>query len=433
MNHRLDLLFLKQTGLVFIGVGLYNLCNLFYHFIMVRMLSPIDYGHLNTLLAIFMVISVPANTLQAAATRFVSFFLVHRQMEKMKTLLRHLLIVMAIVASFVLLSILLANPLISSSLKFDSWSLVTLLGISLFFGLIIPVPWGGLQGLQRFGSFSVNLTLNGGLKLLFGFLLVRIGWGVEGAMGAIGLAYLITTFLSLLMLSKGFPEHPRPMPQEASPAETELLPLKEVYAYFLPAGLTFFCFLILTNIDLILVKHLFTPLEAGHYSIAQMAGKIVLFLPLPVVMVMFPKFASREALGNTSLPLLKLSLGMAGFLCGGALFFCLVFPLEVIRILTGKTLPECISLVRLFSVNMTFFSLIFILLYYHLARKGRTFLHVLIALTLMQTGLILLFHKTLIQVLLMVCIVSFSLLIVNLILIYGRTDNTPVSERGRIK
>lgn len=424
MNHRLDLPSLKQTGLVFIGVGLFNLCNLFYHFIMVRMLSPIDYGHLNTLLAIFMVISVPANTLQTASMRFVSFFLVNKSFDKIKTFLRHLVVVMVIIASVVLLFFLLANPLISSSLKFDSWSLVPLLGISLFFGLIIPVPWGGLQGLQRFGSFSTNLILNGGLKLLFGFLFIRIGWGVEGAMSAIGLAYLITTFLSLFMLTRGLPDNPGLISQEYSPVQTEPLPLKEIYTYFIPAGLTFLSFLILTNIDLILVKRLFTPLEAGHYSIAQMAGKIVLFLPLPIVMLMFPKFISREAIGKTSLPLLKWSLGIAGFLCGGALFFCLLFPVKVIQILTGKDLPECIPLVQLFSINMTFYSLIFILLYYHLAKQRKTFLYVLIVFTLIQTGLILFFHKTLIQVLLMVSIVAFCLLVVNLLMIFSRTDTS---------
>jgi peptidoglycan/LPS O-acetylase OafA/YrhL len=73
---------------------------------------------------------------------------------------------------------------------------------------------------------------------------------------------------------------------------------------------------------------------------------------------------------------------------------------------------------------MTLFSLIFILLYYHLAKKRKTFLYVLIAFTLIQTGLVLLFHKTLIQVLLMVSIVAFCLLIVNLSMIFSRTDTS---------
>ena len=52
--------------------------------------------------------------------------------------------------------------------------------------------------------------------------------------------------------------------------------------------------MVLTNIDLILVKHFFTPIEAGYYSIAQMVGKIILILPIPIVTVMFPKLSSLD-------------------------------------------------------------------------------------------------------------------------------------------
>ncbi len=413
---------ISQTGIVFIGVSLYSVCNLFYHFIMVRMLSPIDYGHLNTLLAIFMIISMPTHSLQIVTTRYVSLFLAHQQFKKIGAFLQHLLIVMASVSCSIFLITLFANPFISSFLKLESWSLVTLLGICLFFGLIIPIPWGGLQGLLKFESLCINLTLNGGLKVLFGFLLVRIGWGVEGAMSGIGLAYFTTTVLSLLMLWKGITRNTGAKCQEKSTLQTDPLSWKEVSTYFFSAGLSFFCFLILTNVDLILVKNIFTPPEAGYYSIAQMAGKIILFLPLPIVMVLFPKFAYGEALGNTTLPLLNQGLIIGGLLCGGVFLLFQLFPLEVIWILTGKRPLECVPLIRLFSLNMTIFSLLLILLYYHLSKKGKTFLYTLMVFTPIQTCLIVLFHKTLIQVLLMVSIVAISLLAVNLGLIYIRGD-----------
>ncbi len=416
---------ISQTGIVFIGVSLYSVCNLFYHFIMVRMLSPIDYGHLNTLFALFMIISVPANTLQTATTHFVSTFLAHQLFEKIKSFLRHLLIVMTIIASSVFFLILLATPLFSSYLKLDSWNLIILLAISLFFGFIVPVPWGGLQGLQRFGSFSANLILNGGLKVLLGFLFVYIGFGAEGAMGAIGVAYFITTFSSLLILWCNLMDNPHSasIAKDTSMFQNDSLSLKDVYIYFLPTGITLFCFLTLTNIDLIYVKYFFTPLEAGFYSIAQMVGKIVLFLPLPIVMVMFPKFTSYKALGKNFTHLLNQSLATAGILCGGALLFCFLFPSEVIWILTGKTSQECLPLVRFFSLNMTFFSITFVLLYYHLAMRSKTFLYVLITFTLIQVGLITLFHRSLIQILTMVSMVAFFLLAINLFMIYIKPIN----------
>ncbi|MDP2969081.1 MAG: capsular biosynthesis protein, partial [Deltaproteobacteria bacterium] len=60
--------FFKNTGLMFIGISLFNLFNLLYHFFMVRHLAPVDYGQLNTLMALFMLITVPGNTVPTTIT-----------------------------------------------------------------------------------------------------------------------------------------------------------------------------------------------------------------------------------------------------------------------------------------------------------------------------------------------------------------------------
>jgi hypothetical protein len=75
-------------------------------------------------------------------------------------------------------------------------------------------------------------------------------------------------------------------------------------------------------------------------------------------------------------------------------------------------------LVGFFALNMTLFSISIILLYYQLSTEDRSFLYPLCCLTLLQTGLILFFHKTLIQVLLSVGIIALLLIGVNLFLIY---------------
>jgi hypothetical protein len=71
---------------------------------------------------------------------------------------------------------------------------------------------------------------------------------------------------------------------------------------------------------------------------------------------------------------------------------------------------------------MSFFSLILIILYYHLSTPNRFYLYPLFLLTLIQTGLIVLFHKTLVQVLLVVGVVALTLFGVNLYLIYRHRD-----------
>jgi len=401
--------FFKNTGLMFIGIGFFNLFNLLYHFFMVRHLAPVDYGQLNALMALFMLITVPANTVQTTITRFVSVFEAKSQHLQTKDFLKHFLLVMVAVALFFFLVIALGSSLLSSFLQISSRGVILLTGVILFFAMITPIPWGGLQGLQKFGLLAFNLILNGGLKLFVGILLVVGGWGVLGAMGSIAIAYFITTFLSLILM--GFSM--RKEGEGADPILDDSSSLSEAYRYFFPVGMTLLCFMILTQIDLILVKHLFTPMEAGYYSIAQMVGKIILFLPLPVVMVMFPKVSLLDAQKKETFPVLIRSLMVAGAFCVPGILISHLFPDRITQLLTGKVYPECGPLIRLFSINMTFFSLTFILLYHHLATRRNIFLYPLSLLTVIQVGAIALFHETMIQILSIVGLVAFCLLGIN--------------------
>lgn len=399
-------------------MGLFNLFNLLYHLFMIRYLPPMEYGHLNALIALFMVISVPAGTVQTTVTRFFSSFKAQNQYHQAIQLLRHFLLLMSIIALSFFLLILFASSHISSFLQISSRVLVILFGLSLVFAMVIPVLWGGLQGLQKFGLLTLSLIINSGLKLALGVLFVFLGFGILGAMSAIAVSNFVTTILSSLIIGVSLLKERAVAHQEVIPKSSSPTNFSEVYHYSLSAGLVLLCFMVLTNIDLILVKHFFTPIEAGYYSIAQMAGKIILVLPIPIVTVMFPKLSSFEGREKRPAATLRKSLGIAVFLCGGAVILSLLFPSAIVKILSGKVYLECSPLVGMFSVNMTLFSLTLILLYYHLSTPERWFLYPLFFFTLIEIGFIILFHDTLFQVLLTVGIVAFCLAVINFYLAY---------------
>src|SRR5512137_1698756 len=123
-----------------------------------------------------------------------------------------------------------------------------------------------------------------------------------------------------------------------------------------------------------------------------MVGKIILVLPIPIVTVMFPKLSSLGGEQKRTLTTLGKSLGIAVLLCGGAVLISILFPLHMLKILSGKVYLECSVLVGMFSVNMALFSLTYILLYYHLSTPRRWFLYPLSFFTLVEIGLITLFH-----------------------------------------
>lgn len=403
-----------------IGVGLFNLFNFLYHLFMVRLLHPIDYGQLNSLMALFMVISVPASTVQTTVTKFVSSFQVQDRYDQMKKLLYHFMILMSSAAFFIFSLAALGSSFIASFLQISSYGLIIILGAMLFFAMVIPIPWGGLQGLQKFGSLTFNLIINGGLKFALGILLVFLGLGVLGAMSAIAISYIVTIFLSFLMLGVYLSNKKGTLHRKQKPEEPEPVVIAGVYKYFLPVGGTLLCFMILTNVDLILVKHFFTPIIAGYYSIAQIVGKFILFLPIPVVFVMFPKLSSLEGQEKKARSILSQSLITVLLFCIAPVLLGFFFPSLIIKILSGKIYPECIPLVRLFCVNMTFYSLVLVLLYYHLSKHWTGFLYSLLFMSLIQTGLIVLLHKTLVQVLIIVGIVSACLCCLNFYWAYLR-------------
>jgi O-antigen/teichoic acid export membrane protein len=410
--------FIRHTGLMSIGMGLFNLFSLLYHLFMVRFLLPVDYGQLNTLIALFMVISVPASTVQTTVTKFVSSFQAQNRLSQVRKLLRHLLILMSIVGFSIFLLVTLGRGFISSFLQISSYRLIILFALGLFFAMVVPIPWGGLQGLQKFGAMTFNLIVMGGLKFGLGSLFVFLGLGVLGAMGAFTICYLVTVFLSLIILGSSLPRKKSESRREEDIEKPDPSYISEVYQYFLPVGITLLCFRVLTSIDLILVKHFFTPIEAGYYSVAQMVGRVILFLPIPVVMVMFPKLSSLEGQEEKRLLILRQSFMMVFLFCVVAILLGFLFPSLIIQISSGRLYAECIPLVRFFCVDMSLFSLVFILLHYHLSRGKNTFLYPLCFLTLIQTGLIILYHDTLVQVLVVVGLVGLCLLGVNLYLVY---------------
>jgi O-antigen/teichoic acid export membrane protein len=179
----------------------------------------------------------------------------------------------------------------------------------------------------------------------------------------------------------------------------------------------------LVSLDMVLVKYFFSSNESGFYSLAQMVGKIFLFLPGAISIVMFPKIAGLNAKNMDTATTLKRSLLYAGILCIIASLVYNLFPSFILKILTGKVFSTPIILGRLFSISMSFFTLLYILIAYFLSKRDLHFLKYLISFTALQLLAIILWHKSLIQVQSILCINAILLFFVHLLLAY-RTEQS---------
>jgi len=199
-------------------------------------------------------------------------------------------------------------------------------------------------------------------------------------------------------------------------------PRASFFSYFVPAAVSLFCFAVLVNFDMVLVKYFFSPAEAGFYSLAQMVGKIFLFLPMAISIVMFPKTAGLNAKNMDTASILKRSLLYAFGLCITASLVYNFFPFFTLKVLTGKIFPESVRLGRLFGVSMSFFTLLLVLINYFLSLKDMRFMKYLILSAILEPLAIILFHKTLIDVQLILCINSILIFFIFLTLVHRKNE-----------
>lgn len=387
----------RNIILVFLGTSLVNVFNLIYQLFIAHRMSETDFAGFNSLLAIFTLISSPLMTLQMGVVKYTAEFNAQNQAEKIKVLaaklLRRILPLAAI--TFVVFSSF--SFLITGKLKIPVISAGYILALLLAFSWITPVFMGMVQGLELF-KWLVSLSIIGGaVKLIFAFIFISLGFNIAGVLGAFLAASIIGTALAFAPL-KNFISF--------KPIGDNGINFKEFFLYLAPLATGSFCFTGLVNFDMVLVKYLFMPLDAGYYSLAQMLGKIFLFLPGAISIVMFPRTAGLKAKKMDTGSTLKKSLLYASILCIIANLIYNLFPAFTLRILTGKAFTESIILGRLFGISMTFFALLFILVSYFLSIKDLRFMKYLIVSAILQPVVIMFLHRTIIQVQLILCINS---------------------------
>lgn len=394
---------LKHGTLMFVATSVVNVLNYVFHIYMGRALGPSGYGILASLLSLSVIVSVPAGSLQAVITKYVAGFKAKNQYGQIRYFLFRLVRRMFWYCIVAFVIFVLFSGMISAFLKVPSRVPVVIMGIVMLVSFFSPIVNGGLQGLQNFRHLGANMIAGAVLRLVFGVLLVLFGFGVSGAVASLALSAMGAFLLALIPLRFLFYEK----------MDNYGLNSSEIKQYFWPVVVVLFSFSLLTNIDVVIVKHFFAPSQAGNYAAAAIFGKIVLFFPGAIAMVMFPKTAELHALEEDTRPILKKSLLMVAGLCSLVTIGYFVFPFLIVSLLFGSRYYQSVPLMGLFGVAMTLFSMLNILILYFLSVHSFRFIFFLVACTLLQVTLLWFFHSTLQTVLYVLIGNGFLLLALN--------------------
>lgn len=367
-----------------------------------RALGPYQYGIFGSLFAISYIIYVLTNTIQTGSARFISKFIGENKKEMISVFSKGLLKRMFVlgISIFVIL-VILSNP-ITIYLKIDSITPVIFLASIFIFSTLLPVNLGIIQGLEKFFSLGINMILSFSAKLIFGILLVMIGFGVNGAISGVVIGFIVALIFSYFPIRNYLHQNSK---------NKNKFNFSELYVYSFPTMIAMFCFSVPANMDVILAKHFFESNTAGIYTAATVLGKIILFVPGAIAIVMFPKISRLHAEKKDTNYVLNISLIYTAVLSGAMALGYWFFPNLAITIPYGIEYLDAIPVLRLYGIAMFFFSLTVVIMRYTLAISHVKYVYLLVMFTLIEIGLLYLFHTTILIMAQIILIVNFLLFI----------------------
>jgi O-antigen/teichoic acid export membrane protein len=281
---------------------------------------------------------------------------------------------------------LLASPLARLLQIPTNWPLWAA-SLALLLLFLRPVTDGALQGLQDFTALGVVAILQAAVRLAVAVLLIWWGWQAAGAILALPLASAGALLLAWYRLR----------PQFTAVSGTAVRqPVSRQYSLQTLAGLLAFALLI--NMDAIVVKLAFSPEMAGQYGPVVTLGKMNLFIPLAMGMVLFPKATQRQASGRDPRPILLAAL--AATLLPGLLLSVVYFlePAFLVQTIFTDAYHDPGLVLGLVGLATTLFAGLNIWLNYALSLDQPAFVYALVGVALFQAAGMALFHNSLIAI-----------------------------------
>jgi O-antigen/teichoic acid export membrane protein len=251
-----------------------------------------------------------------------------------------------------------ASPLIEGFLHLGSPAPVLLLAGWLPLALVGAVPAGMLLGQRRFVPLALGTFLGGGLTRLLAVLVLAPTMKTNGGMLATVLAQGVSMLFYLWAVRGQLVGGPRVLHLSSSQGVLSLAAMGGLAAA--------------TGVDTMLAQHVMPGQDASIYSAAAVAGRMAMFAPAAVALIVFPRFVAAR---QEKQPDGRLLWGSLAAVLGLGLVAALVLsaaPDLVVRILFGDEFSASAHEVPLLAIEGAGLAVLTLLTYYHLARGGWT-------------------------------------------------------------
>lgn len=265
----------RGSAILLLSNGMVAATNLVYNILLARMLGASGFGHVSALYTLLMLVTAITFSFQIVTSKFIARNSdPTSRAEIYATLLRR----SWRVGLGVGILVAAGSSVLQTSLNLPAQRDLVLLAIAAAAYVPLGVRRGRMQGCYEFGSLAINVLVEVAVKFIAAVLFLHYGLGVTGVtiamMLSIAAAYIVGK------PGAGYP---------SKAGSIRIGPFGEG----LQAVLYFVGQVILTNVDVLLVKHFFPPSEAGIYAAVALVGRVLFVMSWSVVSSMFPVAAAR--------------------------------------------------------------------------------------------------------------------------------------------
>jgi O-antigen/teichoic acid export membrane protein len=321
-----------------------------------------EVGAFNASFSLVNILVAPASIMAFALSRAIARVLVNRPRGVRVVVERSAVIGVAVAIAIVAIGSGAAGPL-GNLLRVEDAATVVLALILLAGTLLHLLAVGWLQGVRRYMAAAVMLASMPALRFFFGvLLLILVGGGVDAALVAAAAPGIFLFIAGLLAMRDAFTA---PRVTLAPAVWRGLMRFVVVGA---PAALLLFAF---WNLDIVLVRALFSEGNSGLYAMAAVLGRIPFLSATGVANVLFPETV-RAGLSSADerMVMRPLAYGLAvaatlGLTTAVALA---VLAEPLLTIFAGPAYAPAAVLLRIIALAMAVLALVQIVVTFLLAR-----------------------------------------------------------------
>jgi O-antigen/teichoic acid export membrane protein len=351
--------FLKSSIVVLLLANAGNFFNYLIQIVIGRYLSPEEYGIHNSVLSLGVILTSGTMMLMSLGAKYAAPMR-YNQLEAKYLMLRWSKIIV-ICSGLGMIVLLLLNDVITKFLQLESDSVVFAFLFGIVFIHLLTFYQGFLNGL---GHHAMSNLMGLGLsilRVLSTWVLLISGMGYAfytvGALSfSIALSSLGAGWILYVLILK--------LPHKEI-VDSKPFNQKQEFNFLIPSFLTWTGIAILSNIDIVIIKHHFDATSTGNFTQAAIIARIGFFATSALTMVLLPEISNTQS--QQPKHLVRTALLFAGGISGIFSLFCWIAPDFLVQLFFSSQASDG-SYLPVLSVNYALVAILSLLFTINLER-----------------------------------------------------------------